>query len=228
MKTGIDTNVLSSENGEFFGEYMELLINRLTHANMSLERDLGNPDSSSNAIRLKDNMEAFKNLVKHIFLLDGLTEELIIDTANIVNKSSMYISNGYRLGGRKFLVDTEIPISDVPSIPSDMNILLKKYNEEWRDMEVFEKEARFHIAFIRIHPFEDGNGRTGRLILNYNLLRQNTAPVILTTDLEEYYHSYIEKEDVDGMSALFRAQSIRENEVLSELFVRYNMEERKR
>lgn len=122
------------------------------------------------------------------------------------------------------IVDTKIPISNAKEVSKDMFELVKRYNEEWNDLEVFEREAKFHIDFIRIHPFEDGNGRTGRLILNYNLLRQGIAPVIITTDLEEYYHSYIKNRDVLGMAKLFQMQAIRENEVLHHLFEKYQVE----
>lgn len=112
-------------------------------------------------------------------------------------------------------------------IANDMKTLIENYNSIWENLDPFEKEAKFHISFIRIHPFEDGNGRTGRLILNYNLLRQSFAPVIITTDLEEYYHSYIQDEDVEGLGNLFRIQSIRENEVIGELYARYKEHEHK-
>lgn len=128
--------------------------------------------------------------------------------------------------GGPYIVDTNIPISNALNVSKDMYMLVKRYNEDWKELDSFEREARFHIEFIRIHPFEDGNGRTGRLLLNYNLLRQNIAPVIITTDLEEYYHSYIQNEDVDGMANLFKIQSTRENEVIYELFERYNLEEK--
>lgn len=99
MNTIINQTILSQENTEFFNEYIELLVNRLTHANMSLESDLGDADNYQNALRLKDNMIAFKMLVEGSLNGNTLTEELIISTADIVNKDSMYISNGYRSGG---------------------------------------------------------------------------------------------------------------------------------
>lgn len=95
----IDLKIFSDSNLPFFEEYSELLITRLTHANMSLEKDLGNPDSSKNAIRLKDNMDAFKMLIQDAFSSTLLTEEMMINVANKVNQSAMYISNGYRSGG---------------------------------------------------------------------------------------------------------------------------------
>ncbi len=149
MNTIINQKILSQENTEFFNEYIELLVNRLTHANMSLEPDLGDADNYQNALRLKDNMLAFKMLVQTSLNQNSLTEELIISTADVVNKDSMYISNGYRSGGGYYLVDTNIPISNALDVPKDMFCLLKKYYEDWKDFEPFEREARFHIRVVR-------------------------------------------------------------------------------
>lgn len=196
-------------------DYFELLINRVTHSTMSLERDLGNPDDSKNAIRLRDNIEAFKYLLTN--LNQTLSEEIIMNTANTINRSSIYICNGYRTTG-KTIVDTDIPISDPIHIAEDMNQLLNRYDTIWKNINPYEREARFHIDFIRIHPFEDGNGRTGRLILNFNLLKQNLPPVIITSDLEEQYKSYIRNQDVEGMTHLFQVQSKKEQEIFKQLY----------
>lgn len=129
----------------FYEEYMELLINRVTHSTMSLERDLGNPDDSKNAIRLRDNMRAFKYLIANGDSL--VTEELIVSVANIINASSVYISNGYRKVG-DYLADTNIPISNPMNIRHDLLELLKKYYNEWQDMDSFEREAKFILNLL--------------------------------------------------------------------------------
>jgi len=204
----------------FYEDYMELLISRVTHSTMSLERDLGDPDDSKNAIRLRDNMKAFKYLITHAEKQDKVTEELIVSVANLVNASSIYISDGYRKTG-DYLAETSIPISNPINIRHDLLDLLDRYYNEWQDMDSFEREARFHIDFIRIHPFEDGNGRTARLFLNRNLMHQRISPVIITTDLEEFYNSYIKDNDYEAMANLFRIQSRKEYEVYKELYNEY-------
>lgn len=96
MKEGINYEISNSNNETLYAEYFELLISRLTHSSMSLELDLGNVDDSKNAIRLRDNMKAFKYLLNYLYSNETITEEIIIKTANIINASSMYISDGYR------------------------------------------------------------------------------------------------------------------------------------
>ena len=50
-----------------------------------------------------------------------------------------------------------------------MNYFIYNYNND--NEELFTKIARYHIEFEKIHPFEDGNGRTGRLLLNFLISR---------------------------------------------------------
>lgn len=62
-------------------------------------------------------------------------------------------------------------------IPNLMNYFVYNYNHDTDD--IFSKVAKYHIDFERIHPFEDGNGRTGRLLINYELIKNNLAPAVI-------------------------------------------------
>lgn len=75
------------------------------------------------------------------------------------------------------------------------------YNHTEYD-NIFEKMAANHIEFERIHPFGDGNGRTGRLLLNYELLRNNMAPVVIEKDLRADYFKKLAEYDVKGLELL--------------------------
>lgn len=202
------------DNPDFYQDYMEMFIFRLTFSNMSIERDLGEVADSKNAIRLRDNYRAFQKLLT-MFSYD-MSEDLIIDIANTINKSSMYISNGYRKLGRT-LGDTNEPISDPKDIKSDMEKLLYNYYNEWNNLDPYLREAKFNIEFLRIHPFEDGNGRTSRLLLNFNLMKQKIAPVIITDDLVDDYFNARNNFDEEWIANMFKVQSEKELEVIDGL-----------
>ena len=202
------------DNPDFYQDYMEMFIFRLTFSNMSIERDLGEVADSKNAIRLRDNYRAFQKLLT-MFSYD-MSEDLIIDIANTINKSSTYISNGYRKLGRT-LGDTNEPISDPKDIKSDMEKLLYNYYNEWNNLDPYLREAKFNIEFLRIHPFEDGNGRTSRLLLNFNLMKQKIAPVIITDDLVDDYFKARNNFDEEWIANMFRIQSEKELEVIDGL-----------
>ncbi|MDD3241949.1 MAG: Fic family protein [Bacilli bacterium] len=227
MGTRINEEILEDNDPEFNREYLELLVSRLTHSSMSLELDLGNPDESKNAIKVRDNMKAFKNLINNYLGETKISEHMIIETANKINESAYFISDNYRKNGAKYIADSKVPITPAFLIEDQMKSLVYNYNNNWNDLDVFEKEAKFHIEFILIHPFEDGNGRTGRLIMNYNLLRQGIAPVIITSDLIEYYHQYIKDSDISSMANLFKIQSTRENEIINFIHNEYKEKNKK-
>ena len=65
------------------------------------------------------------------------------------------------------------------------------YEEMKRNMHIIEAIAEFHLRFEGIHPFIDGNGRTGRLILNLELIKSGLLPVnIKFADRRRYYDSF--------------------------------------
>ena len=71
-------------------------------------------------------------------------------------------------------------------VSSAMKQLLKKYNETKR--KTFREIVDFHYEFEKIHPFQDGNGRIGRLIMFKECLRNGIAPFIIEDDIKEYYY----------------------------------------
>lgn len=82
------------------------------------------------------------------------------------------------VGGR----DTALP----EHVSSEMRSLLSSYNEK-KD-KTFEEILDFHYRFERIHPFQDGNGRVGRLILFKECLRNNIVPFIIDEELKMFYY----------------------------------------
>ena len=67
-----------------------------------------------------------------------------------------------------------------------MRELLTKYNA--LPSNAFEDIVAFHVAFERIHPFQDGNGRVGRLILFKECLKNNIVPFIIEDNLKLFYY----------------------------------------
>ncbi len=79
-------------------------------------------------------------------------------------------------------------------VPVEMEKLIAQYAEMQHDMHPVARAALFHLRFEGIHPFIDGNGRTGRLIMNLELMKDGFPPInIKYADRRRYYdcfHSY--------------------------------------
>ena len=76
-------------------------------------------------------------------------------------------------------------------VPIQMERLMIRYNEEMQQMHVVERVAVFHLIFETIHPFVDGNGRVGRLLLNFELMREGYPPInVKFSDRARYYECF--------------------------------------
>lgn len=94
--------------------------------------------------------------------------------------------------------------------PEELTELLDELNNI-PDEKVLTAAAYFHVKFENIHPFADGNGRTGRLVMNYILLLHYHPPVIIhEEDRKDYYsalEAWDERQELDPMIAFLKEQT---------------------
>lgn len=86
-------------------------------------------------------------------------------------------------------MDTALP----EEVADRMKELISEYNG--KKMKSLEKILDFHVRFERIHPFQDGNGRVGRLIMFKECLKYNIVPFIIEEDLKLYYYRGLKEWD---------------------------------
>lgn len=202
---------LNKEN--FKDKYLEAFVSRATYGSLTLE------EKNMNYLSLNNNIKVFNNIdaMKHIMKLDSnLSLYDIIDIANIVNRG-MNIPEGIRKVN-VVINDSKMEVEDKRYIREAMYSLLNNYYKIWDLLPIYEREAMFHREFIRIHPFEDGNGRTARIIMNYNLMKQNRAPIVIPKEERKKYFNFIEENKIKDFSNYIEQKSIKEFETMIDMY----------
>lgn len=117
-----------------------------------------------------------ETFVKHLHLLlkSGTSDE---------RKAWFKVGDYKRLPNEVGGNDTTAP----EDVHKEMKALLKAYNAKKRP--TLEEIVDFHQRFESIHPFQDGNGRVGRLIMFRECLRHGYVPFIITEELKMYYYN---------------------------------------
>jgi len=85
--------------------------------------------------------------------------------------------------------------------PSKMSDLLDFYKEQSKLIHPVQLAAILHYRLVRIHPFDDGNGRTARLIMNYVLIQQGYPPVVIKTAGKNAYLMALNKADTGSIDS---------------------------
>lgn len=142
--------------------------------------------------------------------INELNNNLIIKINELINKN-IKESSGFRKS-KVFIKGADfVPVSP-EYVPSSMNELLYQYKSS--DLDIIDRIANFHIQFEHIHPFEDGNGRTGRILINHQLISNNEIPIVIPEDRRIEYFNYLQNYDVDGLSKMIKElQSIEMNKI---------------
>ncbi|MDF2858644.1 MAG: hypothetical protein K0Q87_4495 [Neobacillus sp.] len=77
-------------------------------------------------------------------------------------------------------------------INSLMQNLIQEYKEEWKSYHPIVRATLLHGEFVKIHPFVDGNGRTSRLLLNFELLKNGYTPIIIKKENRARYYEVLD------------------------------------
>jgi len=131
-----------------------------------------------------------------------LSEELIIEMHKKIMKNI-----DTRLGYKtvpNIILGKRIALCPPEQVKSEMEKLMAWYNENKDKIYPLELAFKIHHKFEKIHPFADGNGRVGRMILNYILLRAGFFPIIIRNNQRQKYLRTLEAADINKFIPLMR------------------------
>ena len=101
---------------------------------------------------------------------------------------------------------------DVPYLMKQwIDNLNYRLHQSKTDEEKIKHILEMHIDFERIHPFSDGNGRTGRLLIIYSLLEHDISPIIIPVDLKPDYIRLLANKDSEGLYNLLYPIALEES-----------------
>jgi len=87
---------------------------------------------------------------------------------------------------------THRPPSNI-EVPPKMEAFIKWYNTTAQNLHPIERACRVHVDFVAIHPFVDGNGRTSRLLMNFELMKCGFPPVVIKVENRLAYYEALDK-----------------------------------
>lgn len=143
-----------------------------------------------------------------------LTEQFIKNLNETINQD-IKNTKGYRTVPVMIRGSEHIPPAP-ENVPNLMMYFIHNYNQTLEE-DIFYKIARYHIEFENIHPFEDGNGRCGRLLINFELLKQDIAPIVIPKEERTHYFEYLRNQDIVGLANFLKELSNQELERLKSL-----------
>ena len=164
--------------------------------------DTGTIIGSNNEVyRAKDVEEMTGHFKMFNEVLKNIGKPITIDMIKSFHfqlKSGVFedYANGYPVGEFKNRVNT---VSDIETAkPNDVSArvqdLLDRYNS---GNKLFEDIVKFHAEYEHIHPFQDGNGRTGRAILLKQCLDSSIMPVIISDNEKPIYYKALHSAQID-------------------------------
>lgn len=205
---------LEQRSGEYKNVVNEILANpdirdqfilKLTYHSNSIEGStLTEPDTAAilfdNAalpnkslteqLEAKNHQTALNHLFDHIAKKGQVDEALVLKLHGILMNGVRPDAGAYRDHGVK-ITGVNLPTANYASIPKLMPEVMARVNKKTKD--VIALSAGVHSKFEQIHPFGDGNGRVGRLLMNAMLLSADLAPAIIRQEQKQLYYTYLYK-----------------------------------
>lgn len=151
-------------------------------------------------MEVKNHQAALQYLLQYLSLSKNkINEDLIMKLHSILMNGIRDDAGFYRRYGVR-IVGANVPTSNYIKVPILMAELEKSINALKKDS--IRQIAEIHSNFEKIHPFGDGNGRIGRLIISAMLIKENMPPAIIRQEKKQLYYTFLNKAQIQGDTSL--------------------------
>jgi Fic family protein/DNA-binding XRE family transcriptional regulator len=157
--------------------------------------------SVTEQLEAKNHQSALKYLFAWVLDKNPINEELVLKLHAILMNSIRDDAGAYRDHGVRIL-GANIPTANYLKVPVLLKELIKNINASGQD--IIAHVSEIHGRFEQIHPFSDGNGRIGRLLMQVMLLRKNFPPALILQEKKPFYIKYLNKFQMTGDSSLLQ------------------------
>jgi Fic family protein len=146
-----------------------------------------------------NHKEAFDYL---LHTKSNISRKLILNLHKIVTKNTLKTELADQIGIYRtvqvYIRGVEWLPTETKNVPSEMAQLLSWYTKNKTKINPLILAAYFHVTFEKIHPFVDGNGRVGRLLMNFMLRKHNFPMINIPHKLRFKYYETLEEAQVKG------------------------------
>lgn len=141
-------------------------------------------------IEAKNHQTAVDYLFSYLVKKGRIDEKLILKLHSILMNGIYSDAGSYRRHSVR-ITGSNVPTANYIKVPDLMKKLF--VNIKRKNTDLIKQISVIHSQFEQIHPFPDGNGRTGRLLMTAMLLKGNIAPAVIHKENKQLYYSYLNK-----------------------------------
>lgn len=147
---------------------------------------------------LVEHFETINHREAILFVEDLVSEKESLSEWNIKSIHSLILKGIDNQNAGKYRT-ANVVISGAKHIPPKhyevsqlMQKLIVEYQNDWQKYHPLVRAALLHGEFVKIHPFIDGNGRTSRLLLNFELMKNGFTPIIIKNESRAKYYDVLD------------------------------------
>lgn len=169
---------------------------------------------------INEHLEVINHKDAILFLEELVSEESQVSKYNIKNIHGIILKkidndNAGKYRNENVIISgSDHKTTDYIKVPEEMEKLIYKY-EMWKEYHPIVRAALLHGEFVFIHPFIDGNGRTARLLMNFEAMKNGYLPIIIKKEKRINYYDVLEEAAINHDYTNFVKMLVEEeNEIL--------------